>query len=329
MPGTRCASGRRSSGSSNEDRAGSGGHGHRAAGACATRTPSCAGRRSSPSRTAWAARVRARSRRELAATALEEARERDAGRGPSVVGARSRRPTAGSGSARWPIPETTGMGAVATVGARRRTAHGTVAIGHVGDSRAYLLRDGAHRAADDGSLARRRARGERRAHARGGRAPSAALGDHAGARDRAVGRGRRRSRSTGSPAISSSSARTGSPSMVADDGRGRRRSRRRGATPLVPPRRSSRRRTRAAARTTSPSCCSSSSRRARPKWSPPTRRRWRKRPSPRSEPRLGTDAGPTQTVPPRRRPGGRIAALALLAALVAVGLLALYWGITR
>ena len=72
----------------------------------------------------------------------------------------------------------------------RRCAAGEVSLGHVGDSRAYLLRDGELRAAHPRPLAGGRARAQRAAHARGGRAPSAALDHHAGARARA-GRGGR------------------------------------------------------------------------------------------------------------------------------------------
>ena len=87
---------------------------------------------------------------------------------------------------------------------------GGVAIGHVGDSRAYLVRDRKARAADRRPLARRRARAQRPAHARGGGHPPAALGDHPRGRHR-PGRRRRHVLGRGrSRATSSCSAPTGS-----------------------------------------------------------------------------------------------------------------------
>ena len=83
-------------------------------------------------------------------------------------------------------PATSGMGTTVTA-ALVDAAAGQVAIGHVGDSRAYLLRGGAlEQLTTDHSLVAELVR-ERRAHSRGGRAPSAALGDHPRARHRAVG----------------------------------------------------------------------------------------------------------------------------------------------
>ena len=83
-----------------------------------------------------------------------------------------------------------GMGTTMTV-ALFAASDGSVTIGHVGDSRAYRLRDGAARAAHRRPLARRRARPPRRALRGGGRGAPAALGDHARARHR-PGRRRRR-----------------------------------------------------------------------------------------------------------------------------------------
>ena len=65
-----------------------------------------------------------------------------------------------------------------------------VAIAHVGDSRAYLFRDGAADAADAGPLARRRAAAARQADRGAGGGASAALDHHPRARSRADGRGR-------------------------------------------------------------------------------------------------------------------------------------------
>ena len=65
-----------------------------------------------------------------------------------------------------------------------------VSLGHVGDSRAYLLRDGRARAAHPRPLAGGRARAHRPDHPGGRGAPSSALDHHARARARAArGRG--------------------------------------------------------------------------------------------------------------------------------------------
>ena len=83
---------------------------------------------------------------------------------------------------------TSGMGTTMTV-ALVDSSGGTIAFGHVGDSRAYRVRDGRPRAAHGRPFARRRAGPQRQALAGGGGDAPAALGDHAGARHRA---GRRR-----------------------------------------------------------------------------------------------------------------------------------------
>ena len=66
-----------------------------------------------------------------------------------------------------------------------------VSIVHVGDSRAYLFRDGEPSPAHARPFARRGAAPARAAHERGGRGSSAALDHHAGARAGARRRGRR------------------------------------------------------------------------------------------------------------------------------------------
>ena len=118
------------------------------------------------------------------------------------------------------------------------------------------------RAADRGSLPRRRARPYRPALAGGGRGAPAALGDHEGAGNRPRGRRRR--------VLHSGEARRPVPHLLGRtdrDGRRRddpRRRRALSATTSTPPRRSSSRpQTATAARTTSPSSSSRSSSRQR------------------------------------------------------------------
>ena len=78
-----------------------------------------------------------------------------------------------------------GMGTTLTLA----KVHGDeVSLAHVGDSRAYRMRDGELVAAHARPLAGRGARAQRADHGRGGGAPSAALDHHARARPRA-GRG--------------------------------------------------------------------------------------------------------------------------------------------
>ena len=123
----------------------------------------------------------------LAAAALEEL-------GASARGEDGRRRARPRGERRiyrrsLEDPAAAGMGTTATV-ALVDEAAGDVAIGHVGDSRAYRLRDGElEQLTADHSLVAR-ARAQRPADRGGGRDPPAALGDHARARHRA--RGRRR-----------------------------------------------------------------------------------------------------------------------------------------
>lgn len=77
---------------------------------------------------------------ELAATALEEGAGQT--RGPDALVALVEEANRRIWQRSVEDPRTTGMGAVATV-ALVDEVSGTVAIGHVGDSRGYLLRDGA------------------------------------------------------------------------------------------------------------------------------------------------------------------------------------------
>jgi protein phosphatase len=77
---------------------------------------------------------------ELAATALEEGAEQT--RGTDALVALVEEANRRIWQRSVEDPKTTGMGAVATV-ALVDEATGTVAIGHVGDSRGYLVRDGA------------------------------------------------------------------------------------------------------------------------------------------------------------------------------------------
>ena len=177
-----------------------------AASAGTTRTTSSSSRRCSRSRTAWVVRRRASSPRrsppgrcasatDPAARAEEQVVEliQEANR---RVHERAMHDAAASG-----------MGTTMTVAVF--DGDGSVTIGHVGDSRAYLLRDRAARAADRGPLARRRARASWRALGQGGRDPSAALGDHARARYRSRRRRRRVPGPGARRATSSCSARTG------------------------------------------------------------------------------------------------------------------------
>ena len=93
----------------------------------------------------------------------------------------SRRRTAASTSGRRADASASGMGTTMTVAL---VEDGRVTIGHVGDSRAYLVRDGKLEQLTRRPLARRRADPQRQALARGGRDAPAALGDHARARHR-------------------------------------------------------------------------------------------------------------------------------------------------
>ena len=134
-----------------------------------------------------------------------------------------------------------------------RTPRSTFA--NVGDSRAYLLRDGEPAAALRGPLGRRRAGGRGPDHRGGGRQPSPAQRDHARAGRRAERCRSTRSRSTAQPATSCCCARDGLTGMVPAMS---------GSPscwlPTSRPRRSRAswcaRRWRAAARTTSPPSCS-------------------------------------------------------------------------
>ena len=154
--------------------------------------------------------------------------------------------------------ETSGMGTTITVA--RVEDDGSVTFGHVGDSRAYLLRAQRPRAADRRPFARRRARQARRAVGRGRRGASAALGDHASARHRSRRRrrrvlGRRRGRRHLPDLLRRPVGHgrrlddRGDPARAPGESR-RSRPLTRASPPTAP-----------AATTTSPPCCSSSSRR--------------------------------------------------------------------
>ena len=130
----------------------------------ATRTPTSSTTRwvSSPSPTAWAATAAARSR-------APPRSRRCAPRSPTGArcARRSRTPTTPSSPSRSP---TTSSAAWARRSPRRRSSTGgTLLVGHVGDSRAYLLHDGelapGHRRPQPGRGARPRGP----AHRRGGR----------------------------------------------------------------------------------------------------------------------------------------------------------------
>ena len=90
-------------------------------------------------------------------------------------------------------PSLAGMGTTITAAIVDLEAE-EVAIGHVGDSRAYRLRGGRLRAADPRPLAGRGDAAQRPAHRRPGRGPPAALDHHPRARPRTRGRGRRADR---------------------------------------------------------------------------------------------------------------------------------------
>ena len=105
-------------------------------------------------------------------------------------------------------PTASGMGTTMTVAL---VEGDDVSIGHVGDSRAYLIRDGSiEQLTEDHSLVER-APEERQALAGGGGDPPAAVGDHARARHRPRRRRRHASPSRPRTATSSCSAPTGSP----------------------------------------------------------------------------------------------------------------------
>ena len=193
----------------------------------------------------------------LAAAAIEE---RAAGlRGEEAVAALVREANAtdlrARADQRRPRP---GMGTTTTLALVDEQA-GTLTLGHVGDSRAYLFRDGALEQITDRPLARRRADPQRAAHRGGGRSPSSPVGDHPRARHRRRPCRSTRRRSRSPPATSSCSAPTGSrrcspttriAELALEDSLTRRHS----ASG------SSKRRTARAARTTSPWSCSSSPR---------------------------------------------------------------------
>ena len=108
------------------------------------------------------------------------------------------------------------MGTTATVALVDEEA-GTIALAHVGDSRAYRYRDGAlEQLTSDHSLVARDGALRPPDRGRGGR-PPAPIGDHARARDRARGRGRHARRSTSPRATCFLLCSDGLSAMVRDD----------------------------------------------------------------------------------------------------------------
>ncbi len=216
----------------------------------------------------------------------------DASRPRARAGGASRaRPTRASTSSRAPNAEQAGMGTTLTAA---YVGEQEVAIAHVGDSRAYCLRDGRAAAPDRRPLARRRAAAPGPAHARGGGRASAALGHHARARPRG-----RSSRSTRAPFA----ARAGDVYLLCSDGLTTMISEEQIAATLnahrAPARRGRgadrRRQRRPAAGTTSPSCCSAWRRCQR--W-----RRRRRRAGARHGRRRPGRLPPRRRRPPRRHP---------------------------
>ena len=217
-------------------------------------------------------------------------------------------------------PRTAGMGTTVTVAFVDQPAS-SVVFGHVGDSRAYRLRRRRARAGHDRPLARRRARRERRPDPRGGRTTPAAIGDHASGRD-----GAERSRPT-----SSRSRRGGRPVPPLlrrphghalggrDRGRPRRgRARPGGGRPGARGRgQRARRRGQHHRRAL----------RARRGSAGGGRREQRRTEGEVPSAETGEPSDDVRTH--GAGPGGQLTALVVLALVLVVGLLALYWGIKR
>ena len=165
-------------------------------------------RRSSPSPTAWAATAAARSR-----AAPRSRRSAPRSRTAPRCTTRSAAPTSRCSSRAAGDDELAGMGttmtAVIAVGGRQ------LLIGHVGDSRAYLLHDGAlRRATDDHSLVEELVREGRLTPEQAESHPQRAIVD-ARARRRRAASTSTCTRSTSTPATASCSAPTGSPRWCA------------------------------------------------------------------------------------------------------------------
>ena len=224
-------------------------------------------------------------------------------------------------------PATAGMGTTVTA-ALVDAAEGTVTIGHVGDSRAYLLRgDSLQQLSTDHSLVAELVQSGVLTPEEAERHPQRSAITRALGTDPAV-----------EVEVQTVPGEVGDLFLLCSDGLsvmlGRRRDRgrdrgRRDETRKLRARRSSPRRTRTAARTTSRSCSSSSSTASRSRSPAPAAATGVEpgRPGDRE-----VDPSENEAAEVRRHgagAGGRFTALALIALVVVVGVLVLYWGISR
>ena len=272
---------------------------------------------------------------DLAASALEEAsaETREAAQLSAIIAEANRRVWERSRA----DPETAGMGTTVTIALVDASA-GTISFGHVGDSRAYRLRDGVlEQVTTDHSLVAELVESGVLTPEEAERHPQRSAITKA-ARNRAVGRCRRLHPRRRSRRSLPRSARTAS-RTCSRTRRSPPRSRQPIATRRLREMRSSPRRTPGAARTTSPSSSSRSStttplnrrpgsRRSRTRSCPrPASRQSRTRRSRRASRHDGTPAAAKREPEPIRHgagAGGRVAALALIVAVLAIGLLVLY-----